>query len=218
MSTWCAAKNLFLYYRKYLSEHICNKLLWEHIWGSCSHNIRRWIHVPTADSGASRATHAFCPSPPLHTATENWFSLTFQHFQVLYTYGCGSSYCLSGFAERDRDLEHIAFPLLFPCSTQAKVFLFAKANLEPGERMWGKCLPCSPSPPPLLSEAPLACDPARRIDTKGPRVTNSFPAAEIIPAELIETQCLGETAIPDRYHLLSSDTTSAALFIYVSEW
>lgn len=31
MSTWCAAKNLFLYYRKYLSEHICNKLLWEHI-------------------------------------------------------------------------------------------------------------------------------------------------------------------------------------------
>lgn len=33
MSTRCAAKNLFLYYRKYLSEHICNKLLWEHIPG-----------------------------------------------------------------------------------------------------------------------------------------------------------------------------------------
>lgn len=33
MSTWCAAKNLFLYYRKYLSEHICNMLLWEHILG-----------------------------------------------------------------------------------------------------------------------------------------------------------------------------------------
>lgn len=37
MSTWCAAKSLFLYYRKYLSEHICNRLLWERIRGNLVH-------------------------------------------------------------------------------------------------------------------------------------------------------------------------------------
>lgn len=37
MSTWCAAKSLFLYYSKYLSEHICNRLLWEHIQGNLVH-------------------------------------------------------------------------------------------------------------------------------------------------------------------------------------
>lgn len=89
-----------------------------------------------------------------------------------------------------------------------------------GECIWGECLPCSPPPSPLLWGAPglptpdLAC----WIDMKGPCVTSGFPAAEIIPAEPTAMQCPGETAIPDRYHLLSSDTMSAVLFAYLSDW
>lgn len=123
MSTWCAAKSLFLYYRKYLSEHICNRLLWEHIRGNLAHTTHSGGFMVRLQSIAS----GFCPPPLPHTSTENWFSPTCQHFQDLYTYGCGFSYCLSGFAERERDFLHVSFPPLLPCGKQAKVCLFARS-------------------------------------------------------------------------------------------
>lgn len=72
MSTWCAAKSLFLYYRKYLSEHICNRLLWEHIWGDLVH---------TAHSGGflfrqqtSRALQVASAHHPCHTPLQKTVS------------------------------------------------------------------------------------------------------------------------------------------------
>lgn len=124
----------------------------------CSHNVRRWIHSQTAGSGAPWATRAFCPLSPTHSCG-NPLQTAFPAFKDRSAYSCGSSYCLSGFAEKDHDSQHAGFPQLFSFSTQAKVLIFAKPNLRPGERIWGKCLTCSPSPPPLLSGAP--CPPTQ---------------------------------------------------------
>lgn len=52
---------------------------------------------------------------------------------------------------------------------------------------------------------------------KDPCITSSSPAAEIVPEEPNAMQCPGETAIPDRYHLLPSDTMSAVHFSYLSD-
>lgn len=133
MSTWCAAKNLFLYYRKYLSEHICNMLLWEHILGIL---FMQHAQVDSRlDSGLRNVASLLCLLSPL-PATHSFGKLVQPDLWVfsrcLYIW-LWVFLCLSGFAERDRDFQHIGFPLLFPCSTQGKPFLFAKENLEPGE-------------------------------------------------------------------------------------
>lgn len=119
----------------------------------CSHHVRRWAHGQTVGSAAPWATRAFCHHPQ-HTAVETRFRQIFQHFKDRSAYGCGSFCCLSGFAQRDRDSQHVGFPQLFSDIPRAEVFIFAKLNLKPGECIWRKCLPCSPWPPPLLSEAP----------------------------------------------------------------
>lgn len=214
MSTWCAAKNLFLYYRKYVSEHICNKLLWEHIPGILF--TERIQVCSRLDGGLWSITSHPCLLPTFpdthslgKSVQPDLPAFARSLYIQLWIFLLPLWFCLKGTVISSTPFS----PLLSPCSTQAKVTLFAKPNLAPGERIWGKRLPCFPWPPPLLLGAPHAGSIRR-----APRVANGFPAAEIIPAEPMATQCLGETAVPDRYHLLSSDRMSAVLFVYLSEW
>lgn len=157
MSTRCAAKNLFLYYRKYVSEHICNKLLWEHIPGILF--TERTQVRSRLDGGLWSITSHPCllPTfPDTHSVGKSVQpdlpAFARSLYIRLWIFLLPLWFCLKGTVISSTPFS----PLLSPCSAQAKVTLFAKPNLVPGERIWGKRLPCSPWPPPLLLGAPHA--------------------------------------------------------------
>lgn len=208
MSTWCAAKSLFLYYRKYLSEHICNRLLWEHIRGNLVHTTHSGgftFRQQTSRILQVASAHQSCHTPLQKTASAQLPSIfkISTHTAVAFPTACW--FCWKGAWLPSYTS---AFPYYFPvASRQRYVFL---PNLESAECIWGGCLLFSTTPCPSGSPWPFHTQPGILDGYEGPCVTRDFPAAEIIPAEATAMQCPGEMAIPDRYHLLPSDTMSAS--------
>lgn len=69
MSTWCPAKSLFIYYNKYLSEHISNRFLWEHILG-----ILFTMHMQVKSGSGSQLSinETLLPAVHLPCDTQLW--------------------------------------------------------------------------------------------------------------------------------------------------
>lgn len=127
MSTWCAAKSLFLYYRKYLSEHICNRLLWEHIRGNLVHTTHSGgftFRQQTSRILQVASAHQSCHTPLQKTASAQLPSI----FKIpTHTAVAFPTACLVLLKGSMTSFLHVSFPLLFPCGKQAKVRLFAKS-------------------------------------------------------------------------------------------
>lgn len=151
MSTLCAAKSLFLYYRKYLSEHICNRLLWEHIRRNPVHTRRSGGF--TFSQQISRALQVASAHHPCHTPLQKTGSARLTSIFKISTHMAVAFPIASLVWLKGSVTSHTsAFPHYFPAaSRQRYVFL---PNLESGEYIWGECLPCSPPPHPVLLGAP----------------------------------------------------------------
>lgn len=151
MSTWCAAKSLFLYYRKYLSEHICNRLLWEHIRGNLVHTTHSggfMVRQETSRALQVASAHHPCHTPLQKTGSARLASIFKISTHMAVAFPIASLVLLKGSVTSYMS----AFPHYFPAaSRQRYVFL---PDLESGECIWGERLPCSPPPHPPLLGAP----------------------------------------------------------------